>query len=746
MALSISHRAFARTWLGRLALSSTTGFLLAVLTGAAALATYSAFSRPISPDLMSLLLSIDLGLLASLCIVVGWHVVILLRARARGLAGSRLHLKLVMSFVLLAATPALVVAGAGGYLFFAGVQTWFSSTVSSAVLESVEVADAAVDAYQRTIVADALTLASQINRLPNVTDDEAALNHTLNTALLNRGLSDALIFDGSSRIIARSSLGFSIGFETIRDVDMDGARSGDVVVMSDEGDARARALVRLDGVRESYLLISRLTDPKIVAHRDKANDAATRYAAYEAHRGDLQRGVLLLFVVIGVALLLGAILLGLHIAGGLVRPISALVQAADRVRGGDLTVRVPLSDRENELGTLIRSFNRMTNQLQGQRRELVETNRQLDARRRFSEAVLAGVSAGILDMNPEGVIQLANAHAGELLGLDPEAMIGEPVLALLPEMEELFMEAHRKPGRQIEQQVILKRPDHGARTFHVRIAPEIAADEVRGYVLTFDEITALVSAQRMAAWADVARRIAHEIKNPLTPIQLSAERLKRKYLGQITEGQEIFQECTDIIVRQVDDIRRMVDEFSAFARMPAAVIKPSNLSALVRETVSLERQAHGDITFKNELPAKDIFIPCDHRQLRQALLNLLQNARHAIEERDGEIDLLPKGQITVSLQQQGESVQLSIIDNGKGLPKEDREKLTEPYVTTRAKGTGLGLAIVKKILEDHGSSLELLDNPHGGAIVRLALPLGTTADTSSTTTSTDNTRSPLSAV
>jgi two-component system nitrogen regulation sensor histidine kinase NtrY len=728
MSWGYTNRAFVASAFGRFMLSGKVGLLLAVLTGVAAFVTYSSFSRPISPEHMSYLLTFDLALLGMLCLVVGWHVVVLLRARKRGMAGAKLHLKLVMAFIFLAVTPALVVAGAGGYLFFAGIQTWFSESVSGAVRESREVADAALEAYQSTIVGDALSVAGQLNRISSADEDE--LVSVLNNTLLNRGLSDAFIFDANSRIVARSTLGFSIGFETIRDVDLERARVGDVVVMSSEDNARARALVRLDRYNDNYLLISRLTDPKILGHRQMAEDASARYTAFETRRLDLQRGVLLVFVVVGVALLLGAVLLGMNIAGQIIQPISELIRAADRVRGGDLSVRVQVTGHSNELSTLIRSFNRMTNQLQGQRRELIETNRQLEERTRFTEAVLAGVSAGILDMNSEGVIQLANTLAGELLGVDAESLVGQPVLAILPEMEELFVEAHRRPGRQIEQQVALKRAGLGTRTFHVRMAPELAGDDVRGYVLTFDEITALVSAQRMAAWADVARRIAHEIKNPLTPIQLSAERLKRKYLSQISEAPEIFQDCIDIIVRQVDDIRRMVDEFSSFARMPAAVIKPHNMCAIVREVLSFERSAHSQISFNTDLPAQDVNLLCDHRQIRQALLNLVQNACNAIEEREDATDLLPNGQITVSLRQHSDSVVLSIIDNGKGLPKDEREKLTEPYVTTRTKGTGLGLAIVKKIMEDHGGNIDLMDNPTGGAIVQLVFPIASnTGDT-----------------
>jgi two-component system, NtrC family, nitrogen regulation sensor histidine kinase NtrY len=720
------HRAFAASWLGRLALNNLLAGTLAVLAGLAGIATYLVLTEqsPLAaaPDTVATLIAADLTLLAMLMTLVGWRIVVLLRARAQGRAGAKLHLKLVLTFSLLAVLPAVIVSGLSAVFFFQGIQTWFSSSVSSAVGESRSVAQAALEAHQRTILAEALTLANSLNREVSwIGNDKDRLEQVLNNELRNRNLSDALIFDGSGKVLARSDLGFSLGFDTIRDVDLTRARAGDIVMMSDDGGNRARALYRLDRYLDAYLLVSRLTDPQIIGHLQRAEEASSTYSAYEQRREELQRGIMLIFVIVGLVLLLGAVLLGLNIANQIIKPISALIHASDRVRSGDLSVRVPMSDRSNELGMLIRSFNRMTNQLQTQRRELTDSNRMLDERRRFTEAVLAGVSAGVINMDDEGVIKLVNEHAAALLGLQGDDMLGRSILELLPEMEELFLNLREHGERQVEQQIIFKREGQTPKTLHARIAPELVEpDLASGYVLTFDDISALVAAQRMAAWGDVARRIAHEIKNPLTPIQLSAERLKRKYLPQITQDVEIFRDCTETIFRHVDDIRRMVDEFSAFARMPAAVIRPHNLSALVREAVVLQREAHRDIAFSTQLPETDITLPCDHRQMRQAITNLIQNAIDAITERaDGESK---PGAITIALTRGDESITVEVSDNGKGLPQDNRDRLTEPYVTTRAKGTGLGLAIVKKILEDHEGRLELADRPGGGAIVRLVIP------------------------
>src|SRR4051812_8695593 len=317
-----------------------------------------------------------------------------------------------------------------------------------------------------------------------------------------------------------------------------------------------------------------------------------------------------------------------------VAPIASLIAAAERVRAGDMGARVPELLPEDELGTLSRAFNRMTSQLESQRRELIEASRQLDLRRRFTETVLAGVSAGVVGLDHEGRINLPNLSGAHLLGVDdPEILIGRKLVDVAPEMGELLGTIQRRPTKLMEAQVQLRRSG-ATRTLLVRVAAESVGNEIRGFVLTFDDVTELLSAQRKAAWADVARRIAHEIKNPLTPIQLSAERLRRKYLKEITSDPETFTICTDTIVRQVGDIGRMVDEFSAFARMPAPIMKSEDLVALCREVAFLQRQGHSHVTVTLDCPEQPLYLRCDGRQLRQALINLVQNAVDAIDGRE----------------------------------------------------------------------------------------------------------------
>jgi two-component system nitrogen regulation sensor histidine kinase NtrY len=379
---------------------------------------------------------------------------------------------------------------------------------------------------------------------------------------------------------------------------------------------------------------------------------------------------------------------------------------------------VPEGEKDDELASLSRAFNRMTYQIESQQRELREANRQLDERRRFTETVLTGVSAGVIGLDSLGRVNLPNRSASALLGTDLEQAIGQDLAEVAPEMASLLDEAERRPDRLAQSQVELIR-GNSTRTLLVRIAAEHNGRDISGFVVTFDDITELLSAQRKAAWADIARRIAHEIKNPLTPIQLAAERLRRRYLKEIQNDVETFTICTDTIIRHVGDIGRMIDEFSSFARMPTPVLKPENLVEIVHRAVILQRTAHPEIVFEPVFPASPVAVSCDARLVGQALINIVKNAIESIEARRAENSASPAGHIRVSVAGEDRQAAVIIEDNGKGLPQHGREQLTEPYVTTRTKGTGLGLAIVKKIMEDHHGELVLEDGEREGARVSL---------------------------
>lgn len=718
-------------WAERVGLARKLAVLLAAAALLSGIATYAAISGPTTfgadPHVVVILLNVDLVLLLVLTALIARHIVAVWARRRRGLAGAQLHIRLVVLFSAVAVTPAIIVAVFSALFLNFGVQNWFSERVSTALDESLRVAQAYLREHQQTIRADVLAMANDINRqAPAVAQNPNLLQTVVGTQAVLRSLTEAVVFDDTGRIWGRAGLSFALELEPLPERALEQARDGDVAVMTSENDDRVRALVQLDRFIGLFLYVGRYVEPRVVGHMTRTQDAVNAYRRLEGESSSLQIRFALLFVVVALLLLLAAVWIGLAMATRLARPISGLIAASERIRAGDLSARVPEGATGDELESLSRAFNRMTSQIEGQRGELVEANRQLDIRRHFTEAVLAGVSAGVIGLDAHGRINLPNRSAANLLSLELDRHIGQKLADIVPEMAELIERAAKRPERLAQSQVVVE-SNRRRRTLLVRIAADIEADELRGYVVTFDDVTELLNAQRKAAWADVARRIAHEIKNPLTPIQLSAERLKRRYLREIASDPDTFVACTDTIVRQVADIGRMVDEFSAFARMPAPVMKPENLLELCREALVLQRQAHPDIRYSTDLPATPVLLRCDARQLRQAVTNLLKNALEAIEARllpeDGHA--LPPGTIGLRVVVEAEQIIVEVSDNGRGFPlDEQRERLTEPYVTTRTKGTGLGLAIVKKIMEDHGGDVVLEDREGGGACVRLVFSTG----------------------
>lgn len=717
--MSVARR--VRTWAGSNALWRQLAVALAIAALGSGIATYLALTgAPFGPrpGAVLTLLNLDLVLLLALAALVAKRLVEVWAKRRRGLAGSRLQVRLVGLFSLIAVMPTIIVA-VFSYLFFSfGIESWFSDKVRTAISESVAVADAYVKEHQQAIRADALAMASDLDRYAtNLQMNPQYLAPVLTAQAAMRGLTEAAVLDRNGTMLARTGLVFGLGFEDVSKDALRRARQGEVVVMTDDKEERVRALVRLDEFSDLYLYVGRFIEARVLAHRDQTHLAAAQYEQLEGQRSQFQITFAVIYIVVAMLFLVAAISIGIHFAAQLADPISRLVGAAEQVRAGDLSTRVPEGEKDDELVSLSRAFNRMTNQIQSQQRELIDANRQLDERRRFTETVLTGVSAGVIGLDRGGRIYLPNRTASALLGIDLDRLIGEDLAEIAPEMAGLLEEVALRPDRLSQGQIEVAGAN-STRTLLVRIAAERDENEVGGFVVTFDDITELLSAQRKAAWADIARRIAHEIKNPLTPIQLSAERLRRKYLKDIKKDAETFRICTDTIVRHVEDIGRMVDEFSSFARMPAPVLKPEDLATIVEQAVFLEQTAHPKVSFSLEFAARPIPLVCDARLVGQAVINIVKNAVEAIDARIAESGPNPPGEIAISVDAQG-PIAVTVEDNGKGLPQQGRERLSEPYVTTRTKGTGLGLAIVKKIMEDHHGELVLSDRTQGGARVQL---------------------------
>jgi len=718
--------------------------LAAVLAAIATYLSISDFSPfETSPQLVLGFLLLDLILLLALATLVAWRLVALWMARRSGTAGSRLHVRLVILFGLVAIIPTIIMAVYSTLTINLGFQAWFGDRVAQVVSASVSVAEAYVEEHKMMIRAEILAMGNDINRsLPLYYQDRGAFSELVNQQAQLRSLADAYVITGTGEVLAKSGMSFAGSFTPPSKETVASAANGDVVILASERDAQVRALLKLDRFLDGYLYVSRFVDPRVINTAMQARRAASDYAALEGQRGGIQIAFAMIYLALAMLVLLAAIAVGFWLANRLVEPISRLAVASERLRDGDLSARVDDTQENDEIGALSRAFNRMAGQLEGQRSELLGANLQLDRRRRFTEAVLGGVTSGVIGLDSDGKVNLANGAAMNLLDSRGEELAGLSLEAVVPEMQPLLLDARARPGRVIEGEISLGSGDT-ARNLLVRVAtvgdaeregvsaPSAEAGRA-GFVVTFDDISALVSAQRTAAWADVARRIAHEIKNPLTPIQLSAERLRRKYSHEIVTDPEIFERCTETIIRQVREIGRMIDEFSSFARMPAPVLRQENLNEIARQAVFQQQLTAPAISISLVHPEQPLRIYCDRAQISQALVNIIKNATEAIETRkqmdgvEGNIEV----RITVD---KADRILLSVLDNGCGLPREIRRRLTEPYVTTREKGTGLGLAIVRKIAEDHGARISIQDlaesqyaqNPgfgDTGAVVQIIFP------------------------
>jgi two-component system nitrogen regulation sensor histidine kinase NtrY len=720
--------------------------ILAAAAGGLGIGSFIMLSggTPISlrPNLVSALIISNLSVLLLLGASLAGRLTRVWVARRQGFAGARLQVRLVLLFGVVAVTPTILVGIFATVFFSAGIQVWFNDRVRTALQEGLEASQGYRSEQEDTMKTDALSMKADLERnVDLLTASPNAFGQVLATQTTLRGLDEAVLFDTSSGVIVASAgLMAGIGPSQIPQVAVQDARQGDVPVIPNEAHTEVRALVELNSTPPLMLLIERAVDPHILDHMRKTEEAVDEYQRVDQNRSGLQVTFALIFALVGMLVLSAAVLIGLVLATQIIRPVGWLIEAAERVRGGDLTVRVPEAEGGDELAGLSRAFNRMTDQLAAQRTELMRAYGQIDERRRFTESVLSGVSAGVIGLDGEGRIELPNRAAADFLARDIFDDIGRFLPDAVPEFGPMLAAVMAEPERPLTAE-IQAGPARARRTFLVRIGAEQTAGRTDGYVVTFDDITALQAAQRKAAWGDVARRIAHEIKNPLTPIQLSAERLKRRFAKEITSDPETFAQCADTIVRHVGDIGRMVDEFSAFARMPVPVMRPEDIGRIAREALVLQKSAHPDIEWTTNIPERGPQAPCDRRQLGQALTNLLQNAADSIAMRAKDNgDAPPRGAIDLSVTTTPDQVRIAVSDNGVGLPQQDRARLTEPYVTHKPKGTGLGLAIVKKIMEDHGGSITLDDrachsssscvgntaNKDGalcGAIATLILPL-----------------------
>ena len=665
-------------------------------------------------DLQSNMLLFNFSLLLLLAVLVSHKILRVWMETSRGKSGSRLLLRLIFMFSIIALVPAVVVGVSSSFYLNLGIKSWFDERVSKAVDKSLSVAEAYLEEHKKVIKADALNIATEINNNTiRFAFDTKRLDIYLTNQATKRLLAEVIVFQ-EDRVVASSALGLDIDpLEQVTMEQIEQASTGEVILIPELGD-KITAISALANIPNTYLLVSRYIDANVVAETDEVRGAAEEYKKLKEQIDDFRDRSTEFFVIISMFLLLGALLMALRFANSIVQPVSNLVNATDKIKRGEFAVRVKeVGSEKDEITILSRSFNQMAAELESQKRGVIIANQAAEDKEQFSEAVLQGISSGVVAIDEDLKIQLMNPSAKEYLSLTDDD-IGKYFKDQIPEFFEVFDKFVKRPTKAMREQVSVRR-NSKRKSFILRINPHIEKD-TEGYLLTFDDITELLSAQRSSAWSDVARRIAHEIKNPLTPINLSAQRLAKKFVKKIPEeDKENFEGYTNTITRHTADIARIIGEFSDFAKLPAPKFGKADISPLLKDSVFSARVAHSDIKFELDMPDQMETI-ADASQITQVLTNVIKNAAESVSEHRKK-----GGKITAKAEMQ-DNIVITIEDNGKGFPEELIDRITEPYVTTREKGTGLGLAIVKKIVSDHSGEIEI-SNKRVGARVKITLPV-----------------------
>jgi two-component system nitrogen regulation sensor histidine kinase NtrY len=694
--------------------SITTSFIGLIAVGGALISSTVTFlvlegftSIIATAEVVATLLYVNGAIVLVLVAIIGRDVWSVVQARRRGRAASHLHVQIVRLFSTMAAIPAILVAVVASITLDRSLNQFFSVSNSLIIQTSLNVAQAYIREHAVALGDSVMNMSYELNRLKPLFDqDRERFRQVLSAQASLRRLSGVMLIDSNQNFIEKASVPMQREFLVPpRSTLANTTETEPTVALNNEANYVA-AVVKLHDYPDTYLFVTRMLDPMIVSHLKDTQASVKQEEQFREMRLRVQIIIALMYTVIALSVLLSAVWIGFNFANRLVAPIRRLITAAGAVSTGNLLVQVPIGRSEGDISQLSETFNKMTQELRTQRDDIMRARDLIDSRRLFTEAVLAGASAGVIGVDANGHINILNRSAEKLIGCSEADALGRTITEIVPELAQLVAGVRTGSPRAVQGQVSLMRGGR-ERTVSVRVTTEQSGHSQHGYVITLDDITELVSAQRTSAWADVARRIAHEIKNPLTPIQLSAERLRRKYGKTITEDKAVFEQCTSTIVRQVDDIRRMVDEFSRFARMPKAVFAAEDIADTVRQSVFLMRVGNAEIDMETHIDEDPMMAHFDRRLISQGLTNIIKNATEAIAAVPPAD--LGRGRLDVWLSREGTSIMIDVVDNGIGLPQENRNRLLEPYVTTREKGTGLGLAIVGKILEEHGGGIELRD-------------------------------------
>lgn len=714
------------------------GLLLA--TGALATAIISLFIllglTPIRPERNIVIASavINAIFIIGLLFLIGREISRLLKARSRGRAAARLHVRIVALFSIVAITPAILVAIFASITLDVGLDRWFSIRTQSIVSSSQNVA-------QAYVLENASYLQGQTVSMANVLDskrqlyslDRSGFVAEMTRQARGRGMLGAFLVRADGSPILQADIPTERPLPAIPKDALAASVAGQPTLIPPGVTNLVGAVIGLDAIPDAFLYTIRTVDPEVMRSMRLMEENTAEYKSLEAGRTSLQIAFGVLYLGFALIVLLAAIWTAIAVADRIVRPIRLLIGAADSVASGNLNVVVPVRSADGDVGSLSRTFNKMITEIRTQQAQLVEATDEMDDRRRFIEAVLSGVTSAVIGVEDDRRITIANPSTELFLGRSTLDLVGERLSEVAPEIDQVLAEAASRYRNEYRKQINIMRSGK-ERTVNVQVTREESHDAKESYVITIDDISDLVVAQRSTAWADVARRIAHEIKNPLTPIQLSAERLRRRYGKQIDpEDRAVFDQCTDTIVRQVGDIGRMVDEFSAFARMPKPTKEKTDLRAILKDAIFLREMGNTHVSFVRELGEEPLEGLFDARMLGQAFGNIIKNAVEAIEALPTDVAAQKERKVLVRARQDaGGRFVVDVIDNGKGLPVENRHRILEPYMTMREKGTGLGLAIVKKIIEEHNGTLELHDAPADfcdtGAMIRVILPLDTSGE------------------
>ncbi len=713
---------------------------LVLAGGALVAATISLFIllglTPIKPEANVVIASASINAIFVLGLIylIGREITRLVRARNRGRAAARLHVRIVALFSIVAITPAVLVAIFASITLDVGLDRWFSIRTQSIVSSSLNVAQAYVLENASYLQGQTVSMANDLDRNRQLYSlDRTGFIELMTRQARGRGMLGAFLLRPDGSTILQASILTEDPLPPLPEEALKASAAGQPTLVPPGTTNLVGAVIKLENIPDAILYTIRTVDPEVMRSMRLMEENTAEYRALEAGRTTLQIAFGVLYLGFALIVLLAAIWTAIAVADRIVRPIRLLIGAADSVASGNLDVSVPVRTADGDVGNLSRTFNKMIAEIRAQQAEIIDAKDEMDHRRRFIEAVLSGVTAAVIGVEEDGRITIANTSAELLTGRDAASLVGRPLAEVAPEIAAVLADGATRHRNDYRKQINIMQGGK-ERTLNVQVTREEASDAQESYVITVDDITDLVIAQRSTAWADVARRIAHEIKNPLTPIQLSAERIRRRYGKQIDqEDRAVFDQCTDTIVRQVEDIGRMVDEFSSFARMPKPTKERTDLRGILKDAVFLREMGNHHVAFRKDLGEEPLTGLFDARMLGQAFGNLVKNAVEAIEAVPPEAARTePRILVRARRDEEGRRFVVDVIDNGKGLPTENRHRILEPYMTMREKGTGLGLAIVKKIIEDHGGQLELHDAPRDfdnghGAMIRVILPFEDTA-------------------